>query len=192
MVMAAGCGTAAGPVPHAEPSMAACLLEAAQGMRRHESALARMEDVLQSRRSPDALGPSAGGVFGAFDGHWRGRWGDIPVEHLWWSVDEQTQLVVIRDGTTLKRGINLAHGQRVCGIVLDQGAPRLHEGRRRADGTLEWRTGRRTYLERVRGTAGNRRYEIQETVEGAGKRCAHYREVPAPPLTSRREPRPES
>jgi len=166
-------------------------------MKRHARTLDAMEAALGTNAPETGAQPRSGprrgtgslphDILTRFDGRWRGVWDGMRVEHRWRSLDAATQLVVLDDAGTRKRGINLvASDGTLCGVVLEPRGPRLHEGRYRPDlGVVDWVTADRLYRERVHGPPGRRRYEIHEyrRARGAAGRVvpgarAIYREVP--------------
>ncbi len=174
------------------PVLATCLAAAGAELESRGGELQGLERalLLQTAAPP----PDPRGRFGAFDGSWAGQWGPMEVEHLWQSVAPEIQLVVIRDGTLLRRGINFidATGQ-VCGIVEEpRGADRLHGGRFLAHNEIEWWTEDCAYHEQVLVVAKALRYAV-ESSPSSGGRCpmvqAQYSEMtsvapgPAGPLS---------
>lgn len=194
----AAIGTSESPSAHRAPTtearrLEACLERARTHLAEAEITLERMRRELAGfapERRCRPMDPRA--PFRAFEGRWSGHWGDMPVEHLWKTVAPGVQLVVIRDGKVPKPGINLREGKLLCGIVVEaDGRERLHSGRFVAAGGehgphLEWRSGHHIYRESVTCHAGQRRYEIRESVRtGAGYEpgvSTHY----APPMAPMR------
>lgn len=181
-------GSSADPAPgcFCADSVAPCLDEAEAMLRLETATLDAMRRTLGTSVMP-AIEPATPGdadsrsarlgvhglpidLLSRFDGHWRGHWGDMPVEHVWLSIDRATQLVVIDDDGVRKHGINLVgEDGTICGLVLEGDRARLHQGRyREAFDAIEWTTPDRTYRESVTGSPGNRRYHIVEQVLTGG------------------------
>lgn len=160
----------------AELRTARCLARAGIALGTHRQELIELRAALEAGRPAelDGRAPPARGrlrshdlpadLFGRFDGSWQGRFGKLSVRHLWASLDEATQLVVIDDAGVPREGINLVDEEgTICGLVVGGGAPRLHVGRWRGEaGHLEWTTEHRRYEESVRGPAHAPRYQIVE------------------------------
>ena len=149
----------------------ACLQRARTELAASGPALARMRIELDKPATENTCrSMDPGAPFKAFEGRWSGRWGDMPVEHLWRTVEPGVQLVVIKDGDVHKVGINLHDGRQICGIVVEaDGQERLHTGRFISGETmdeahLEWRAGDHVYRERVTCADDRRQYEIEEWV----------------------------
>jgi hypothetical protein len=127
-----------------------------------------------SRGAPDDLPRNP---FQWFEGGWRGRWGTMPVRHVWLTADTDVQLVLIQDNGYVQEGVNLVdHNGVVCGVVVSpMGQDRLHEGRffsatQHSGPYLKWMTPERNYYERTHVDArGARRYHIDEEILDVGQ-----------------------
>lgn len=178
------CSTEATPPPDEPSDVGACLDRARARLADSEVELSRLESELEGFADDDGcrdMDPEA--PFRAFEGRWRGDWNGMPVDHVWRTVADGVQLVLIEDGGVRKPGINLAHEGTICGIVIDaEGQERLHSGRFVASGEapayVEWRTEHSIYRERVTCRDGQRRYEIEERLRRGG---VGVRAIYAPP-----------
>lgn len=181
----------------AEMSTSRCLVRAGVALGSHRRELDELHASLHEDRPASLRGSSTAArgalmshglptdLFTRFDGAWQGDFGDLPVRHLWVSLDEVTQLVVIDDGGVRREGINLVDEEgTICGLVTGAGPPRLHVGRWRPDAEhLEWTTEHRRYEERVLGPAYAPRYQIVERDVDGGEALTHaeYRRPSAGP-----------
>ncbi len=115
--------------------------------------------------------------FRRFEGGWRGRWGHMPVRHVWLTVNTHAQLVLVQDNGFLQEGVNLVDRDGViCGVLVSPiGQDRLHEGRffsatRYSSPYLKWMAPERNYYERINVDArGARSYHIDEEILDRGK-----------------------